>query len=672
MKEGQISHEEVNAALAAADKIVIFGRQLPEYFLDALLAKNITITMVLGQGLLCFKDVRNHQAIHLGRTRRTIYLPELILDVAVRNGYDYWSITQILIIEGWKLLDFILLYELIEEGKRFMAERSVSVLGYSTVRQFLRTKNKHRSSYESEQRLKKKEELGLDVAVSEIDEFIREYEPKLLRAMRYGGDGRLGDMLEEGFGDTEPDAVAKALYNEFREEVWAQQKGEELCEELNFPDYFLLDRDIVHPAARELAEAAGHAVEPQNMDEARHDYRDVERFGLGVQFGRERFIQQAVQFAPEGLKGLIEEIVAPLLQEGKVDETLLEVGRQLLVAMASKPKGLHLSLEPSIGLIRFRETIQFYLDVSQGRRVLRLEDFEPMRVLLVGMVSMKASKEDMTRIQLINSINNAKELLEQFKVVLYTTAKELVGEGEVPPLYEEGVDWNEVFGKIIAKVETQIEELLVRATLCLDLAPDYQRIVRRLAGRGPQTRKWMQQFVAAIANDPEQQAVAVNVRRALEGHGDVGAALGEVHKDSEILGNLVERVDAVLELLPERLHSCTGGGLTPLRKAMKEFEEIKRRFPTDPAQLGPLAMALVRLDRADNYAALLEQTRWMGEYAIGERKEVQEKAPTGRTRTRVFYTPGLLKVMDEDVGSIRDKAEELVQEMQSEKAAAVR
>ena len=27
MKEGQISHEEVNAALAAADKIVIFGRQ---------------------------------------------------------------------------------------------------------------------------------------------------------------------------------------------------------------------------------------------------------------------------------------------------------------------------------------------------------------------------------------------------------------------------------------------------------------------------------------------------------------------------------------------------------------------------------------------------------------------------------------------------------------------
>ena len=123
MKEGQISHDEVNAAIGKADKTVVFGRQnrlrdgvlieddatlsrfkvthdrvgffysavrqLPEYFLDALLSKNITVTMVQGDALLCFKDVRNHQSIHIGRTRRTIYIPERVLDVAFRNGYDY-------------------------------------------------------------------------------------------------------------------------------------------------------------------------------------------------------------------------------------------------------------------------------------------------------------------------------------------------------------------------------------------------------------------------------------------------------------------------------------------------------------------------------------------------------------------------------------------------------
>ena len=72
--------------------------------------------MVQGEALLCFKDVRNHQSIHSGRTRRTIYVPELVLDVAFRNGYDYRSLAYVLVNEGWKLLDFILLLEMVEEA----------------------------------------------------------------------------------------------------------------------------------------------------------------------------------------------------------------------------------------------------------------------------------------------------------------------------------------------------------------------------------------------------------------------------------------------------------------------------------------------------------------------------------------------------------------------------
>ena len=83
------------------------------------------------------------------------------------------------------------------------------------------------------------------------------------------------------------DAVAKLMYDPHYEEVWAQRKSTELFEEMGFPDFFLLDRDVLHPIARELAEAAAQPVEPQSMDDARHDYRDHMRFGIGTSFGVE-------------------------------------------------------------------------------------------------------------------------------------------------------------------------------------------------------------------------------------------------------------------------------------------------------------------------------------------------------------------------------------------------
>ena len=141
MQEGHLTHEEINRGIAAAEKTIIFARQnrlrdgvmlpdrklprfhaghdtvkffysavrqLPEYFLDALLARDISVTLVTGQGMLAFEDVRNWCAVHAGLTRRTIYLPEKILEIAFQNGYDYWSIAHILVTQGWKLLDFCL------------------------------------------------------------------------------------------------------------------------------------------------------------------------------------------------------------------------------------------------------------------------------------------------------------------------------------------------------------------------------------------------------------------------------------------------------------------------------------------------------------------------------------------------------------------------------------
>ena len=686
MKEGDIGHEEANIAVAAADKTIIFGRQnrlkdgvllpdeklrrfhaghdsvkffysavrqLPEYFLDALLAKNISITLVKGKGLLVFRDVRCHQALHSGRTRRTIYIPEKVLDVAVNNGYDYWSICQILIVEGWKLLDYVLLLELIQAGKQYMLEHSVAVLGWNAVRRILAAKNKHRSTFESEELAHKRELWGLDVPISEIGEFIDEYEEKLLRAMRFGGDGRLGRSIPLSFRQMSPEDVTKALYNEHLEESWATRKAGEICEEMSFPDYFLLDRDIVHPAARELAEANGQDITPQNMVEARHDYQDRMRFGIGRELATEWVVAQGMLFAPEGLEGLVEEVVAGIFVEGRPNSLLLEWTQQGMLRntpgddkapwQIGEDTGqirfrdaIDFFLGRGIDLIRLRELVQFYTRVKSGEQKLELEHVEMLRDQMVALVEIKGGGEDFLlrdqRRQMILMLRKVDELFEQLKALLIGEAKRLID----PDVQAEHVEPPDV---LMGGIERETERAMLRLTLCLELMPDYHGIVERLARRGTQvTEEVLEEFLGWAKSDPGRQIAVAAARRGLtarRGERKNGDADGE---DSG-LGNMYERVAQIVERLPERLHEGTSEKITPLRRAMREFENMRRASPTHPNQLGALAMVLVRLDRCDQYEELLEHVRWMGDYAVGNLVK-------GRGLNR-FYTPGLLRVIDE-------------------------
>ena len=68
-------------------------RQLPPYLVDALLDHKISVTLVEGPSLLVFHHAREHQSFHVGRTRRTIYIPERVLREANEVGYDYWAIS---------------------------------------------------------------------------------------------------------------------------------------------------------------------------------------------------------------------------------------------------------------------------------------------------------------------------------------------------------------------------------------------------------------------------------------------------------------------------------------------------------------------------------------------------------------------------------------------------
>lgn len=144
LREGAIPHLEVNDTIRANPKTVIFGqqtrlrngqltpdeklprfhaghdmvkffyssiRQLPPYLVDALLDNNVSVTLVQGPSLLVFHHAREHQSFHVGRTRHTLYIPEMVLREAFEKGYDYWAISEIIIQESWPLLNYLLIYE---------------------------------------------------------------------------------------------------------------------------------------------------------------------------------------------------------------------------------------------------------------------------------------------------------------------------------------------------------------------------------------------------------------------------------------------------------------------------------------------------------------------------------------------------------------------------------
>ena len=181
LREGNIPHAEVNAALCQHEKTVIFGQQtrlrngvimpddkltrfhaghelvrffyqgmnkLPERILDALLEYNVSVTLVTGKDLLVFHGVRTHQSFHIGYTRKTIYMPEGIIREAIDKGYDSWAISEAIIQGTWPLLDYLLTLEFIRRAQ--LRLRSHVTLGTETVvKNALRFLNHHLAESET-------------------------------------------------------------------------------------------------------------------------------------------------------------------------------------------------------------------------------------------------------------------------------------------------------------------------------------------------------------------------------------------------------------------------------------------------------------------------------------------------------------------------------------------
>jgi hypothetical protein len=310
LREGAIPHAEVNDTIRANPKTIIFGqqtrlrngqlmpdeklprfyaghdmvkffysaiRQLPPYLIDALLDNNVSVTLVQGPSLLVFHHTREHQSFHVGRTRRTLYIPEMVLREAFEKGYDYWAISEIIIQEAWPLLNYLLILETVRRLQDHLKTRYT--IGYYIIKDTLRRLNKHLDDNDD-----KKED--------EIRVFFRYYANALYR-------------LRPSIRERDPYDITDEIFDESREHFWSHLKLYDLCEIYQYPTYFAIDRDIAHTAAFRLAEELSLPLEPQTTADIMHDLWDEARFKLSRSLRTEDLLEKLILIGADGMRDFL-------------------------------------------------------------------------------------------------------------------------------------------------------------------------------------------------------------------------------------------------------------------------------------------------------------------------------------------------------------------------------
>ena len=372
--DGEVSHADINLSIAGSDRVILFGQQtrlphfpedrrlsrlhvadplvlffwrvlkkVPAFLRDALVDGPLSITLVRGDSLLYFRNVRCHQAVHIGRRRQTIYLPEILLHQAEDKGYNHWSIAEGVIYASWMLFDYLLLADVLtaygEQARMRPSGTGASAakitaanpdsgpgsrlrLSEPMLRRMVLEHNRHRR-------------LHPEAAKSETEEFIEGYRRPLIRVQRVNA------------WTQEPWEIAREVFHPELERRWAKSKMERIADIFQYPRMFLFDRDIIHGAALDLARRQGQSIEPASFGDALHDYRDCLRFDprpLMTEFckgivpkPRAIFLTTLVDLGVAGLRGFF------YAYRDNVTEAhdLIHALWSYLVSLSSDPAGVY-------------------------------------------------------------------------------------------------------------------------------------------------------------------------------------------------------------------------------------------------------------------------------------------------------------------------------------------
>ena len=398
LREGDISHAEVNEALRLAPKTVIFGqqtrlrlgllmedetlprfhaghdlvkffygaiRQIPDVILDGILGAGISVTLVRQRELLAYKDVRAHQSFHTGRTRRTIYMPEHVLQAAFNAGYDYWALAEVIIKEAYPLLDYVLILEFV----RRMQVRMHQVLlpGISFIKDTLRELNGHLKDPAA--RLRAEGRQTLDPKEDEFGEF-------------YGHYAEHFKSWDQSLCERDAYDVADEIFNEATERRWAEWKVDHITHTFSYPTLFQLDRDIVHPAAYEQAGKQGQPTEPVTVDDLLHDLGDLARFRVGRQVKTEPLLDRLIDLGAPGILGFAHLVAKERAFGHRVVTENYYDGYDAVLRFRQKLQDLSSDVPPDLGVGKTFDNLLVPLVVAESRA--QLERFRALTDLEGG------------------------------------------------------------------------------------------------------------------------------------------------------------------------------------------------------------------------------------------------------------------------------------------------
>lgn len=628
LREGGVSHAEVNAVIRQAEKTVIFGQQtrlragilmrederlprfsagheivhyfygairlIPDYLLDAIFERGISVTMVKDRDLLVYQGPRCHQSFHTGRTRRTIYIPEGVLVSAFERGYHPWAFTEILLQEAWKLLDYYLLVELARRFQLWMHQH-FGVPGFYFVKDTLLGLNKHRRiTGEHEQTMRRRfrrgsergqrrqtknfDEYDVGSTDTEYMQFYRHYYWDFYSWGRPGEENRpsLDTSIEEQAKVRAGDILLRDVYHvsndtlhERRESAWAALKIDALKDAFGYPDEYQVDRDIVHQIAFDCARTRGQKLAPQSVAELIHDLADAARFAVARVSRSEPLIEQLVA---AGLPGIV----------------------AFYDAVAE---------EHAVGLAYITNTA---------------DGFDAVEVFKKGIQALSTTGPEGVPNSVSNDVRDylATRLLRQI-------GKELEGFMQLPK--RERVEGRHFLRALTLKGLALARPELDEATReemveppARDFGPSHHvsklaDIAASVLGRLPPDREDELLFNILRKMDLHQGYHDILLQQARELRGDEGEVDWE--------GDQRAQISDLYAMVPERAHTLSTDP-AGVRARLNRYEYMRRQAPDSEELLGFLVGVLIRLDRADEYEDFVERVISVGEAALPALREV--------------------------------------------------
>ena len=112
-------------------------------------------------------------------------------------------------------------------------------------------------------------------------------------------------QLDRSLRELDPYDVADQIYDEPQERTWASNKLHDIIAAFSYPTTHSVDRDIVHPAAFQVAANRGQSVAPESIEDLLHDLGDAARFSTGAQIRTSELIDLLIERGEAGIRGYL-------------------------------------------------------------------------------------------------------------------------------------------------------------------------------------------------------------------------------------------------------------------------------------------------------------------------------------------------------------------------------